>query len=71
MVPSWNGCNLNDKIAELFEMLPTRDLTAQNLEYYGSDEQICLGGKVYPAISTCNQVTLKRRPGNEPPGPFP
>ena len=32
IVPPWNGCNLDDKIAELFEMLPTRDLTAQNLE---------------------------------------
>ncbi|KAH8726696.1 hypothetical protein GQ44DRAFT_771071 [Phaeosphaeriaceae sp. PMI808] len=32
IVLRWNNCNLDDEIAELFEMLPTRDLTAQNLE---------------------------------------
>jgi hypothetical protein len=32
IVPRWNGCNLDDEIAALFEMLPTRDITAQNLE---------------------------------------
>ena len=32
IVPRWNGCNLNDEIAALFEMLPTRDLTVRDLE---------------------------------------
>jgi hypothetical protein len=31
IVPRWDGCNLDDEIAALFEMLPTRDLTAENL----------------------------------------
>jgi hypothetical protein len=32
IAPQWNGFNLDDEIAALFEMLPTRDLTAENLE---------------------------------------
>ncbi len=32
VVPRWNGFNLDDEVAALFEMLPTRDLTTQNLE---------------------------------------
>lgn len=29
IVPRWNGCNPNDEIVALFEMLPTRDLTVR------------------------------------------
>ncbi|KAB2099664.1 hypothetical protein AG0111_0g12047 [Alternaria gaisen] len=32
VAPRWNGSNLDDEIAALFEMLPIRDLTEQNLE---------------------------------------
>ena len=31
IVPQWNGYNLDDELTALFEVLPTRDLTAQNL----------------------------------------
>jgi hypothetical protein len=31
IAPQWNGLNLDDEIAALFEMLPTRDLAAKNL----------------------------------------
>jgi hypothetical protein len=30
IVPRWNGCNLDDELAALFEVLPTRDLSAQS-----------------------------------------